>query len=152
MVRGDHVMIWVTPIGLVQCAEINRGLTILRSTGRFLQSMTAIKHLILGWLGYQASGNGGGWALNIHGCHCYRYNKFLASQSDAHRIAPHRDPIQPNPRPRPTYSSEARKTHDVIYFWKGPQKQCYQVSDTQIYKCKYTNTQIDKYSLGQIIR
>merc|ERR1712074_136188 len=44
---------------------------------------------------------------------------LLASQSDAHRIAPHRDPIQPNPRPRPTYSSEARKTHDVIYFLKG---------------------------------
>ena len=42
---------------------------------------------------------------------------FLASQSDAHRIAPHRDPIQPNPNPtHPTYSSKARKTHDVIYF------------------------------------
>ena len=26
---------------------------------------------------------------------------LLASQSDAHRIALHRDPIQPNPRPRP---------------------------------------------------
>ena len=40
---------------------------------------------------------------------------LLASQSDAHRIAPHRDPIQPRPIPS-TYSSEARKTHDVIYF------------------------------------
>merc|ERR1712074_523342 len=43
---------------------------------------------------------------------------LLASQSDAHRIAPHRDPIHPT-HPNPTYSSEARKTHDVIYFRKG---------------------------------
>ena len=53
----------------------------------------------------------------------YIMSQLLASQSDAHRIAPHRDPIQHNPRPRPihpsTYSSKARKTHDVIYFWKG---------------------------------
>ena len=40
---------------------------------------------------------------------------LLALQSDAHTIAPHRDPIQPNPS-HPTYSSKARKTHDVIYF------------------------------------
>ena len=40
--------------------------------------------------------------------------RLLASQSDAHTIAPHRDPI-PNPYPS-TYSSKARKTHDVIYF------------------------------------
>ena len=40
---------------------------------------------------------------------------LLASQSDAHRIAPHRDPIQPiHPLPNPTYSSKARKTHDVL--------------------------------------
>ena len=42
---------------------------------------------------------------------------LLAPQSGAHRIAPLRDfhthPIHP------TYSSEPRKTHDVIYFWKG---------------------------------
>ena len=45
----------------------------------------------------------------------YAYSVFdvlLASQSDAHTIAPHRDPI---PYPS-TYSSKARKTHDVIYF------------------------------------
>ena len=35
---------------------------------------------------------------------------------------------------------------------RGPQKQCSQVSDTQIHKCKYTNTHIHKYSFGQIIR
>ena len=40
---------------------------------------------------------------------------LLASQSDAHRIAPHRDP-NPSIQSNPTYSSEARKTHDVIYF------------------------------------
>merc|ERR1712052_85401 len=45
----------------------------------------------------------------------YLYLYLLASQSDAHRIAPHRDPI---PYPS-TYSSKARKTHDVIYFLKG---------------------------------
>merc|ERR1712208_8989 len=45
---------------------------------------------------------------------------LLASQSDAHRIAPHRDPNPSQPRPIPsTYSSEARKTNDVIYFLKG---------------------------------
>merc|ERR1712208_219874 len=45
---------------------------------------------------------------------------FLASQSDAHRIAPHRDPNPTHPiHTHPTYSSKARKTHDVIYFWKG---------------------------------
>ena len=38
---------------------------------------------------------------------------LLAPQSGAHRIAPHRDPTHPS---NPTYSSEARKTHDVIYF------------------------------------
>merc|ERR1712090_33196 len=59
---------------------------------------------------------------------------LLASQSDAHTIAPHRDPTHPNPNPshtQSTYSSGARKTHDVIYFEKeivqGPQKQCSQV-------------------------
>ena len=44
---------------------------------------------------------------------------LLASQSDAQKIAPHRDPTQSNPthpNPNPTYSSEVRKTHDVIYF------------------------------------
>merc|ERR1712105_525780 len=43
---------------------------------------------------------------------------LLASQSDAHRIAPHRDPIHPTHPIHPTYSSKARKTHDVIYFFK----------------------------------
>ena len=35
---------------------------------------------------------------------------------------------------------------DIVW---GPQKQCSQVSDIKIYKYKYTNTQIHKYSLGQ---
>merc|ERR1712033_147437 len=43
------------------------------------------------------------------------------NKCDAHRIAPHRDPIQPS-HTQSTYSSQARKTlvagktHDVIYF------------------------------------
>merc|ERR1712105_244007 len=42
---------------------------------------------------------------------------LLASQSDAHRIAPHRDPNPSHPiHTQSTYSSKARKTHDVIYF------------------------------------
>merc|ERR1712018_701864 len=40
------------------------------------------------------------------------------NKCDAHRIAPHRDPIQPS-HTQSTYSSKARKTHDVIYFLKG---------------------------------
>ena len=40
---------------------------------------------------------------------------LLASQSDAHRIDPHRDP-NPSIPIQSTYSSKARKTHDVIYF------------------------------------
>ena len=41
---------------------------------------------------------------------------LLASQSDAHRIAPHRDPNPSQSHTQSTYSSGARKTHDVIYF------------------------------------
>merc|ERR1712105_328236 len=52
-----------------------------------------------------------GQLMDVHGLRVY----LLASQSDAHTIAPHRDPI---PYPS-TYSSKARKTHDVIYFGKG---------------------------------
>ena len=73
---------------------------------------------------------------------------LLASQSDAHRIAPLRDPIQPNPRPRPIHPLIALKPerHMMWYIFgkeivQGPQKQCSQVSDTQIHKYKYTNTQ-----------
>ena len=35
---------------------------------------------------------------------------------------------------------------------RGPQKQCSRVSDMQIHKYNNTNTQIHKYSLGQICR
>ena len=35
---------------------------------------------------------------------------------------------------------------------QGPQKQCSRVSDLQIHKYKYTNTQIRKYSIGQSCR
>merc|ERR1712018_988684 len=45
---------------------------------------------------------------------------FLAPQSGAHTIAPHRDPIQPIPYPsNPLIALEhenPEKTHDVIYF------------------------------------
>ena len=55
--------------------------------------------------------------LNIKPCFTapprfFLFLSLLASQSDAHTIAPHRDP---NPI-QSTYSSKARKTHDVIYF------------------------------------
>ena len=45
------------------------------------------------------------------------HRSLLAPQSGAHRIAPHIDPNPTHPiQSNPTYSSEARKTHDVIYF------------------------------------
>jgi hypothetical protein len=59
---------------------------------------------------------------DLHPVYLCPSKTLLASQSNARRIAPHKDPIQPIPNPYPypsTYSSKARKTHDVIYFWKG---------------------------------
>ena len=83
---------------------------------------------------------------------------LLASQSDAHRIAPHRDPIPTHPiQSNPTYSSKARKTHEVIYFWKGNRTRTLKTmfprvwhpnTQIQIHKCtqihKYTNTVLVK--------
>merc|ERR1712208_6968 len=47
------------------------------------------------------------------------YLNLLASQSDAHRIAPHRDPIQSQTQTHPSTYSSKQETHDVIYFLKG---------------------------------
>ena len=63
---------------------------------------------------------------------------LLASQSDAHRIAPHRDPIQPNPRPRPIPLIALKQERPMMWYIfekeivQGPQKQCCQVKNKNL--------------------
>ena len=65
---------------------------------------------------------------------------LLASQSDAHRIAPHRDPIQPiqptHPIPNPLIAQKQERPMMWYIFEKeivqGPQKQCSQVKNKNL--------------------
>ena len=57
-------------------------------------------------------------STEIHDLLVLYTDELLASQSDAHTIAPHRDPIHPtHPNPLIVLEQEnPEKTHDVIYF------------------------------------
>ena len=54
-----------------------------------------------------------------------------------------------------THDTQVADRSNMCYIFEnvmvqGPQKQCSQVSDVQIHKYKYTNTQIHKYTKTQI--
>ena len=54
-----------------------------------------------------------------------------------------------------THDTQVADRPNMCYIFEnvmvqGPQKQCSQVSDVQIHKYKYTNTQIHKYTNTQI--
>ena len=54
-----------------------------------------------------------------------------------------------------THDTQVADRPNMCYIFEnvmvqGPQKQCSQVSDVQIHKYKYTNTQIHKYTKTQI--
>ena len=62
---------------------------------------------------------------------------LLASQSDAHRIAPHRDPIQSHTQPIHPLIAQRQERPIMWYIFEkeivqGPQKQCFQVKNKNL--------------------
>merc|ERR1712208_201047 len=76
----------------------------------------------------------------IHHSSCIIHHSLLASQSDAHTIAPHRDPnpsqSQTHPIPNPLIALKQERPMMRYIFEKeivqGPQKQCSQVKNKNL--------------------